>query len=173
MSEHKSTFLNAVLLGCTSGMQFYCADSREFSILRFSDLWDLRPNYPRKKKVPRGKMSFLCLASSWSVLIENILTLPQNPLGLVFLSGIPPKAPTSWSEKERKGWYPESLGLPLLTLANVYSISVFWTLPLWDVQNSELPTYVSSFEGQLTFLANLLVPFWILFRLHNEDFHTA
>lgn len=84
------SFLNAILLDCTSGVQFYCADSREFPILQFSDLWGMRHNSQQKQKfqkvIPRGEMSSLCrgipLPSSWSVLTSNFLTVPKKPLGL-------------------------------------------------------------------------------------------
>lgn len=126
-----------------------------------------------KKKVPKGDSErksefFLCrwipLPSSSSFWVWK---------GLVFLLDVPPRDTTSWSERGKKSQYRESLGLPWLTLANICSVLLLWMLPLWDVQNSKIPKYVSSFEGQLTFLAILLVPCWILFRLHSEDFHTA
>lgn len=138
----------SVLLGYSSGLEFYCAGLREFHILWFSDLWGMRCNSQEKKKVPKGDSErksefFLCrwipLPSSSSFWVWK---------GLVFLLDVPPRDTTSWSERGKKGQYRESLGLLWLTLANICSVLLLWMLPLWDVQNSKIPKYV---KGSLHF----------------------
>lgn len=166
-------------------MQFNSAVFREFpGGFQIYGAWDPRLREKKgggrcQKVIPSSRNDFFLQGSSFTFFLEHncrqlFACAQKNRVlkYLVFLSHVSPKDNTSWSEKETKGQFPESLGLLWRALANICSLSILWMLPLWKCKTWRYQQMSPRLKGHF-YLAILLVPFWFLFKPHSEDFHIA